>query len=518
MFDQSPPLSWLALALLAVLLLVALVRVATPPTFHGAPLPPGPTSSWFGGHLPTLYPWLTYADWRQKYGDVIYIYSLGNPIVILNSAKAAHDLLEERSASYSSRPRRPMTRELMGWDWLFSSMPYDSTWRRHRALFQKHFHTRASPRYQPIQIKETHTLLRNLAETPENFWHHVRRSSAAVVMMISYGHQVKDQGDEYVTIADQALTGLAAAGTFGTYLVDYLPILKYVPAWMPGASFRRVADHFRKPTREMVELPFAMVREQLASGTATPSLAANEIEEWHRTGGNPSDISVIKNVSAISFAAGADTTVSAILAFFLAMTVHPEIQREAQLQIDSVTGGHRLPLFSDRQSLPLIDSLVWECLRWNPVTPLGLPHLTTQDDVYEGRWIPKGTTVLPNIWSILHDDSVYPSPLTFDPHRFDDEEENQKQAINDLPGPAFGFGRRVCPGRYLAIDSIWITIASVLAVYDIKKTVDDNGETIEPDIEFTSSFLSRPKPFQNSIKPRSEAALRLIIQSKEEGL
>lgn len=91
---------------------------------------------------------------------------------------------------------------------------------------------------------------------------------------------------------------------------------------------------------------------------------------------------------------------SAILSFFLAMMLHPEIQQRAQQDIDSVVGSDRLPQFSDRNALPYLDFIVAECLRWNPVGPLGVAHYVTEDDVYEGYMIPKGTTVLPNVWYV----------------------------------------------------------------------------------------------------------------------
>ena len=86
------------------------------------------------------------------------------------------------------------------------------------------------------------------------------------------------------------------------------------------------------------------------------------------------------------------------MSFFLAMTIHPDVLHAAQDELDRVVGRDRLPQFSDRGQLPYIDCLLWECLRWNPVVPLSLPHSTLEDDVYEGYFIPKGTTVLPNIW------------------------------------------------------------------------------------------------------------------------
>lgn len=62
---------------------------------------------------------------------------------------------------------------------------------------------------------------------------------------------------------------------------------------------------------------------------------------------------------------------SAIGSFFLAMVLYPEIQVKAQREIDRVLNNGRLPTFSDQASLPYIDAIVKESLRWNPVVPLG---------------------------------------------------------------------------------------------------------------------------------------------------
>ena len=66
------------------------------------------------------------------------------------------------------------------------------------------------------------------------------------------------------------------------------------------------------------------------------------------------------------------------------------------------------------------------------------------------------------------------------------------QFDNDAPDPAeatFGFGRRICPGRHFAIDVLWITMASILATFDIEKPVDQFGTVIEPSGEYSVGFL-----------------------------
>ncbi len=69
-------------------------------------------------------------------------------------------------------------------------------------------------------------------------------------------------------------------------------------------------------------------------------------------------------------------TVSVVLSFILVMVHYPEVQARAREEIDSFTGGSRIPDFGDRSSLPYIDALILELLRWAPPTPLGQPTIS----------------------------------------------------------------------------------------------------------------------------------------------
>lgn len=64
-------------------------------------------------------------------------------------------------------------------------------------------------------------------------------------------------------------------------------------------------------------------------------------------------------------------TVASIRSFILAILLYPEVQTKGQSELDSVIGEGRLPTFSDRTSLPYVDCIVKEVLRWRPVAPLG---------------------------------------------------------------------------------------------------------------------------------------------------
>ena len=65
-------------------------------------------------------------------------------------------------------------------------------------------------------------------------------------------------------------------------------------------------------------------------------------------------------------------TVSSVLTFFFAMILNPSILKTAQEQIDQMIGPDRLPTLADRPSLPYIDAILKETLRWQNVVPTGM--------------------------------------------------------------------------------------------------------------------------------------------------
>lgn len=77
--------------------------------------------------------------------------------------------------------------------------------------------------------------------------------------------------------------------------------------------------------------------------------------------------------------------------------LHPECVKKAQAELDAVVGRSRMPTFDDESSLPYVQAMIKESLRWRVVAPIGLAHATTEDDMYMGYKIPKGSTVWGNI-------------------------------------------------------------------------------------------------------------------------
>ena len=165
--------------------------------------------------------------------------------------------------------------------------------------------------------------------------------------------------------------------------------------------------------------------------------------------------------------------------WLLAMLAYPETQARAQAELDAVVGRARLPTFADYHNLPYIRAMVKEVLRWRPVGPLGIPHISTEDDWYEGMFVPKGTVCIPNIWHMNHDPEIFGKNTEhFDPARYLDA------SGEIIPGPSdtkeqghfsYGFGRRKCVGRHMADNSLFINIAVTLWATKMERKKDASG-------------------------------------------
>jgi cytochrome P450 len=83
------------------------------------------------------------------------------------------------------------------------------------------------------------------------------------------------------------------------------------------------------------------------------------------------------------------------------MSLYPDVQAKAQAEIDHVSGKERLPTPSDRNSLPYVNAVVNETLRWHTVAPLAIPHKSDEEDTVNGYFIPKGAILIPNVWYVL---------------------------------------------------------------------------------------------------------------------
>ncbi|TFY56487.1 hypothetical protein EVJ58_g7612 [Rhodofomes roseus] len=493
-------------------------------------LPPGPPGLPLIGNLhqlPMTHQERTFAQWGTRYGDVVYARVLNRAALILNRASTARALLERRGAKYSGRPYTTFVRDMCApatsADALTMLKSADRTlrrmhpWRRHRRWFQTALQARnALNAHEPLQYAEVQNLLRDLLREPEGVLKHVKRYVAALMLGVAYGYSPSSMDDEFIAMAEDAMQIITESGGPSTMLVDFIPIMKYLPAWMPGMEVKRSGLRARRLIRDMERIPLERVKREMAEGTARPSIATVLLEEAANTGSldeaeereirsvlgviwyGYSTYHIIQGVASRLAQRPAKTT-TVLTTFILMMVVHPEVLQKAQREVDSVVGDSRLPNFSDRPALPYLEAVLKEVYRWLAPVPLGVPHQLTEDDHYEGFDMPAGSMVLANIWAMSRDEALYSDPDTFDPERFMGLSE-AKSEETDPRRIVFGFGRRLCPGRLLADSSIFLAAANIISAFDVRTSRTQDGQEIPLVPSFTTG--ATPKAIRVRYPPQ----------------
>ncbi|KAI6045800.1 cytochrome P450 [Pisolithus marmoratus] len=456
-------------------------------------IPPGPSSRFLVGNLPDIPEGdarmaETYVKWRDDYGSIMHLEVFGKHMIVLNSAQAANDLMDKRAAIYSHRPRMPMLTELVGNSWVLSIISGEPH-RERRSVAQRYFLAQFKE-WQRVQLESSRILLQNLLDDPGNWASSVQLAVASSVLRICYGHQVTDANDVLLKIVQDALE----VPRNHPYLVDVFPILKYYPSWLPGGRFKKDAAEAKVISQRLRLVPFNMVRDKMATGTASASFISTLLsqlppdedpETSHQT-------EVIRDSAAAMYGAAMDSVmIRSFLMRLLRLIISEDCLFNPKAKLDSVLDQSRLPDFDDRPSLPFIDCVILEALRWNIITPLGFPHMVIEEDEYLGYRIPKGSTVVGNTWAILRDPITFPDPENFDPCRFLSTSEGSATAREVIESTVYGWGRRTCPGRHVGYSALFIMISSILTCFDIEKALDDAGNEVVPSLKYTSRSIVR---------------------------
>ncbi|KAG1730688.1 cytochrome P450 [Suillus paluster] len=473
---------------------------------NGMALPPGPRLLPFLGNILDIdvaRPWLTYAEWGKQYGDIVYSRLFGQHFIIVNSEKVARTIVDKHSAIYSDRPVIA-TNEYFGFSFNTGLLPYGDTFRMHRKLFHQVLRVEASNSYQDLYLRKAHELVVNLFDAPEEVERHLNTFAASLILAVTYGYETQPMDDPFVTSVQKVISiGNQIISPERAAMQMFFPFLTRLPSFVPGGEYKKQAPECRRLVQDMMETPFEYVKKQLAKGTARQSMVSDFLNQ-----GNGSQFraheQLMKAVAATAYLGGSETTSSTLHTFLLAMVLYPEVQALARAAIDAVCGRDGIPTFQDRESLPYIEAVCRELLRWAPVAPLCIPHATSCDDVYNGFLIPKGSVVVLNAWAMGHDEDIYPNPSHFDPdrHLTTDGKLKDEPMCSHF---AFGFGRRICPGRFFADHSLWASVVSILSTIEIAKAQDKDGKDIDFTPRFTNGLTIHPEHFPCSMRSVSSA-------------
>ena len=286
----------------------------------------------------------------------------------------ANELLALKGAHFSDRPPLTMHFELITHHGNLGASPVNDYWRNARRFGGKMINPTALETWSALQISEASRLCIDLTADPRQYAYFFERYSTVFMMHMIYDQRVSQSSQDearHVNTISAINRTLERASAPGTYLVDFLPVLKYLPTFL--APFKAEAKrlfqfeypYFNGLVKD-AEQRYKEESHKSQSPRAWIYYFFDKISDW-----NLSEFEISYALGTF-FEGGSGTTSSAMMSFCLAMWHYPDWQEKIHQEIDTVVGDKRVPQFTDMPNLPLIRACMNETLRWRPVTPGGL--------------------------------------------------------------------------------------------------------------------------------------------------
>ncbi|CAG8333906.1 unnamed protein product [Penicillium salamii] len=467
---------------------------------------------------PLSKPLQNWDSWADANGPVAIPKLFGIiPVVVLNSYDAVTELFSRRSQWYSNRPAsvgmEMITDDKAGQSKFTLMHDYDEHLKLHHRILAPSLGALGSPRYRPLIVLESKQLLFDLLTavrtSPGEISTHsifplLERTQASIILSLHYGLRIPDCEEkmlhEIINIQTQ-ITHIAATPGFP----DLIPVLRHVPALL--SPWKRAADKLYAAQVDLYMRLFNHGRQSPGWNSTKQAIATAE----NFTVNKVPDIDIAFNM-ATSVQGGMETFPRQLLWLFTAALHNPSVVTRAHTVLDEVVGHDRMPRFSDRAELKFIDAIANEILRWRPIAPGAIPRRADRDDELDGIKIKKGVTIMANAWAIGRDAKVFDPALggldDFVPERWlRVDGSGEERLMTELPLPVFGQGRRMCQGKRVATDGLYMQIASILWAFDIQPV---NDEVVDPWEMAVAGFMTMPREVKFRLEPRGTWVTRII--------
>ncbi len=386
--------------------------------------------------------------------------------VVVSSEEVIRDVLIHKQDHFSDRPPSVRADLIMGGHGV--GFADDSVqWR-----YKKKHMMRAMKDSGGIKDLETVTLKFGMEMIQEvelnigeafNPYENFRLMIGSIMMALIYGHSTQDDVQRIRKLDNRISAAMRPSGP--NELLDICPSLRFLStelrarydeAYNIGKSFEKLCGSFIK---------FRQANRKMHKSKTIIDHFLNLLEN---SSDQNIDRNIILNEKNVLFM-GVDLLVAGLESnsFFLTnllgiLVNHQEIQDQSYDEIIKAI-GKRAATIDDRQQIPFIEALILETLRYTTKTPLSLPHYSKCDSELGGFFIPKGTIIFPNLWSLLHNEKHWDNPFEFNPLRFLEDgkllplDHIRRQRL--LP---FSAGRRQCPSEVFARKSLFILVTLLL--------------------------------------------------------
>ncbi|KAG0749491.1 hypothetical protein G6F57_004901 [Rhizopus arrhizus] len=444
---------------------------------------PTPEGEYFYfGHLPLLIsnPSAQITEWHRKLGPIFRIKMGVQNWMFISHPVLAHDIFVTRGTSTSGRPYVTFGNGVHGEGnrgIVFAD--YGKSWKNTRTAILNILSPKSVDTLQPILERETALGVKLMMQqgeiSPLSYTRLMGLNVAIATIFGLHGAQSTTDPIYREVIGNMENTHEFVGATRD--IQSFFPAFAFVDFLLK--SKKKMVDFVNDQSRPLYRRLIKMAREN-----KQPCLI-NKLDEIKESLGiDEQNILVLTNELVV---ASVDT-ISLAMAWTMALLCrYPEHQKKVIEDLDMfVQLQNRLPLFEDRHQLPYLVAFIKESLRYRSSAHIGLPHKVTEDIVYGDYVIPKDTILFNNGHSSNHDPDFFTDPHLFQPERYLNDTRSiyasSNSSIQQRELFSFGWGRRICPGIYLAENELFNLLVRLLSQCTVEPILV-NGKKVYPDLD-----------------------------------
>ncbi|KAM5164354.1 cytochrome P450 2K4-like [Mantella aurantiaca] len=423
--------------------------------------PPGPPCLPIIGNMHIINvnkPYLSFHQLAEKYGTVYSLHMGTTKIVVLCGYETVKDALVDHAKEFSGRPHVPIFMDIAKEHGVIFSN--DNNWKAMRqftlsTLRDFGMGKRTIEDKVAEECRRLINILKAYKGKPFKNTMILNAAVANIIVTILLGHRFDYEDPKLWGLLTIINDSVRIMGSPMVLLYNAFPSLV---RWLPGGH--REINAFLEEIHTFIRETFTNQRNQLDVNDQRNIIDAFLVKQKEGKG-NPEQYFNDTNLTVLVtdlFAAGVETTSLTLRRGLLLMMKYPEIQKNVQKEIEKVIGS-REPLAIHRKEMPYTDAVIHEIQRFANIVPTSIPHATTQDVTFKGFFIPKGTQVIPLLYSVLRDKEHFEKPEEFYPQHFLDSEGN---FVNNEAFIPFSVGKRSCAGEILAKIELFLFFTTLL--------------------------------------------------------
>ncbi|XP_075830100.1 cytochrome P450 2C27-like [Microtus pennsylvanicus] len=452
---------------LCCLLLLSLWRQSS----ERAKLPPGPTplpvlGNFFQIDVKNISQCLT--NFSKVYGPVFTLYLAMQPTVVLHGYEAVKEALVDHGEEFAGRGSFPISERInKGLGIIFSNgnrwkeiRRFTLTTLRNLGMGKRNLEDRVQEEAQCL-VEE----LRKTNGSPCDPTFILSCAPCNVICSTVFQNRFDYKDQDFLNLMEKLDENIRILSSPWMQVCNNFPsLIDYCPG-----SHRTILKNFEYIKSYLLE-KVKEHQESLNAANPRDFIDYYLIKLKQESHNEQSEFTLENLAATLSdlFAAGTDTTSTTLRYALLLLLKHPDVTAKVQEEIHRVVGRNRSPCMRDRSHMPYTNAMIHEVQRFINLVPTNLPHAVTCDIKFRNYIIPKGTTIITSLSSVLNDSKEFPNPEIFDPGHFLDKNGNFRKSDYFMP---FSTGKRICAGEGLARMELFLFLTTILQNFKLKSLV-----------------------------------------------